>query len=141
MASWRALTIHLDTSVLIDVLTGTRPLLAAYESATAGGHRIGISTIALYEWLRGPRNELEIRLQRDLCPEDRIVPFGSVEAALAASLYRKIKSGRGREADIAIAACAIEHGATIWTVNTGHFQDIPGLRLYQPKPGTAHKKS
>jgi len=41
-----------------------------------------------------------------------------------------VKSRRGREADIAIAACAIEHEAAVWTTNRRHFQDIPGLRLY-----------
>jgi len=123
-------TIHLDTSVLIDILTRERPLLGAYERSVTAGHRIGMSTIALYEWLRGPRTDLDIRLQRDICPADRIVTFGSIEAALAADLFREVKSRRGREADIAIAACAIEHEAAAWTTNRRHFQDIPGLRLY-----------
>ena len=100
------------------------------------GHRVFLSTIALYEWLRGPRSDLELRLQRSVCPDDRIVAFGPVEAALAADLYRRVKSGRGREADIAIAACAIEHDAAIWTTNPGHFQDIPGLELYAAKRRT-----
>ena len=30
---------------------------------------------------------------------------------------------------LAIAACAIEHDAVLWTANTKDFDDIPGLRL------------
>jgi len=123
-------TVHLDASVLIDILTRQRPLLGAYERTVAARHRVGMSTIALYEWLRGPRTDLEIRLQREICPDDRIASFGSSEAAVAADLYRRVKSARGREADIAIAACALEHGAAIWTTNPRDFANIPGVRLY-----------
>ncbi|PYR73096.1 MAG: hypothetical protein DMF87_26690 [Acidobacteria bacterium] len=46
--------VHLDTSVLIDVVTRTRPLLAAYESTSAAGHRLEVSAPVLFEFLRGP---------------------------------------------------------------------------------------
>lgn len=128
------MTVHLDTSVLIDILTRDRPLLGAYERAVAARHPLGMSTIVLYEWLRGPRTELDIQLQREICPDDRIVSFGSTEAALAADLYRRVTSARGREADLAIAACAIEHSAAIWTANPRDFADIPGVRLYSAAP-------
>jgi predicted nucleic acid-binding protein len=94
----------------------------------------------MYEWLRGPRVELDLELQRELCPSDQTVAFNAAEATVAARIYKVLKRSRGREMDIAIAACAIEHGAAIWTLNAGHFHDIPGLRLYQPKPGTARSK-
>ena len=88
----------------------------------------------MYEWLRGPRIDLDIELQRELCPEDHIVTFGGVEAALAARLYRSISTARQREVDIAIAACAIEHGAALWTRNPRDFRSIPGLTLYKDRP-------
>jgi len=122
--------IHLDTSALIEIAATTRPLLRAARAAIARGDILALSTITAYEWLRGPRTEFDLELQRELCPADRVVTFGPTEAALAATLYRQLKSTRGREADIAIAACALEHGAAVWTVNPRHFQDIPGLRLY-----------
>lgn len=34
--------------------------------------------------------------------------------------------------DIAIAACALEHGAHVWTLNPDDFRDMPGLKLYDP---------
>ena len=36
---------------------------------------------------------------------------------------------RGREADLAIAACALAHGAHLWVLNRNDFQDIRDLRL------------
>ncbi len=124
------MTIHLDTSVLIEVVTTTRPLLPAYIAATEAGHRLVISSVVLYEWLRGPRVDSDIQLQRQLHPDDQIVLFGPSEAAKAGQLYRQLKRARGRQMDIAIAACAIEHAAALWTVNPVDFRDIPGLRLY-----------
>jgi predicted nucleic acid-binding protein len=124
-------TIHLDTSVLIDVFATTRPMLPAYTAATEAGHRLVISSVVLYEWLRGPRVDSDIQLQRQLHPDDQIVLFGRAEAATAAHLYRHMKRARGRQMDIAIAACAIEHGAALWTINPDDFRDIPGLMLYK----------
>jgi predicted nucleic acid-binding protein len=34
--------------------------------------------------------------------------------------------------DIAIAACAIEQRARLWTLNPEEFRDLPGLELYAP---------
>jgi len=40
-----------------------------------------------------------------------------------------VKSPRNREIDIAIAATAISHDATLWTLNARDFSDVPGLQL------------
>jgi predicted nucleic acid-binding protein len=60
-----------------------------------------------------------------LFPATESIPFGSAEALVAADSYRKIKRARGREIDIAIAACAVVHGAQLWTLNPADFKDIP----------------
>ena len=122
--------IHLDTSVLIDILTRTHPLLSAYEATAAAGHRITISTVALYEWARGPRTTVELEDRLRFFPDHDIVAFGIVEAQRAGRIYREVGRGRGREFDIAIAASAIEQGAALWTVNPDDFKDIPDLQLY-----------
>lgn len=59
-------------------------------------------------------------------------PFDAGCAETAARLYRAIPRPRGREMDVAIAACAIEHGAALWTLNMEDFDGIPDLRLYRP---------
>src|SRR6266702_1788526 len=52
-----------------------------------------------------------------------------LRAILAAELYRVIRRPRGREIDLAIAACALVHGAPFWTLNPHDFRDIPGLTI------------
>jgi predicted nucleic acid-binding protein len=121
--------IHLDTSVLIDALTGPKrsaPLLRAWID---GRERVLLSTLVLYEWLRGPRFPEEIEAQEALFPAAAAVAFGPEEAALAADLYRALRRPRGRELDLAVAACAITHGAALWTLNRKDFREIPDLRL------------
>ena len=125
------MTVHLDTSVLIDALTGPRRSLDALTVLAKEGHRLAISTIVLYEWLRGPRTRAELSAQEELFPREAAVVFGSVEADLAAKLYRQLARPRGREVDLAVAACALTAGAALWTLNGSDFRDIPDLRLSQ----------
>jgi predicted nucleic acid-binding protein len=131
-----AVTVHLDTSVLVDALTGPRDSLASVERTVAAGHVLAISTLVLYEWFRGPRTDDELADQEALLPAAASREFGPSEAAAAARMYRGLKRARGRDMDIAIAACAMEHGARLWTLNPDDFRDLPGLELYQPaRPG------
>jgi predicted nucleic acid-binding protein len=124
------MTVHLDTSVLVDALTGPRRSSAALERTVARGHVIAISALVLYEWLRGPRAPEELADQEALLPGAEARAFGPVEAARAAALYRSLKRPRGRDMDLAIAACALEQRARLWTLNPSDFKDIPGLDLY-----------
>lgn len=121
--------IHLDTSVLVDALTGPRRAAPALRALIEASERISFSTLVLYEWRRGPRHPDELRAQETLFPGDEAAPFGAREAAVAAGLYKKVRRPRGREIDLAIAACAITHGAALWTLNPADFSDIPDLQL------------
>jgi predicted nucleic acid-binding protein len=123
--------IHLDTSVLVDALSGTRRSARALRRVVEDGQRVAISTLVLYEWLRGPRVETELTDQEELLPLEHAVHFGPHEATRAAQLYRTVPRARGREFDLAVAACAIVHGAALWTLNVEDFSDIPGLRLHR----------
>ena len=124
--------ILLDTSALVDALTGLRRSGAALVEAARRGERLAFSTLVLYEWLRGPRREAELADQEALIPAASALPFGTTEALIAARLYRALAQTRDRELDLGIAAVAIAHGASLWTLNTDDFDDIPGLRLYDP---------
>jgi predicted nucleic acid-binding protein len=123
--------VHLDTSVIVDALTGGRRSLPALERTIGGGHVIATSALALYEWLRGPRSAEELADQEQLLPRAAARAFGPGEADRASRLYRALRRARGRDMDIAIAACALEHGANLWTLNPADFSDIPGLQLYR----------
>jgi predicted nucleic acid-binding protein len=122
--------ILLDTSVLIDGLTGPKRSGLALRAAIDAGERCLIPSLVLYEWLRGPRWPEEIAIQEALFPGDDAIPFGAAEAAISARLYRTLQRPRGRAFDLAIAACAIHHGVPLWTLNAVDFRDIPGLKLY-----------
>jgi predicted nucleic acid-binding protein len=121
--------ILLDTSVLVDGLTGPRRSAPALRRAIDAGERILIPSLVLYEWLRGPRQQRELAAQEALFPRETVVPFGSSEAAVAATLYAKVPRPRGRELDLAIAACALTREARLWTLNVDDFADIPGLEV------------
>jgi predicted nucleic acid-binding protein len=124
--------ILLDTSALVDALTGRRRSGAALVEAARRGERLALSTLVLYEWLRGPRRDGELADQEALLPAAAALPFGATEALIAARLYRGLARARDRELDLGIAAVAIAHDASLWTLKTGDFDDIPGLRLYDP---------
>jgi len=119
----------LDTSVLVDSLSGPKRLAQRLRKTIEQGERILIPSLVLYEWLRGPRLPDEIEAQEALFPSESALLFGPKEAALSAKLYRSLGRARGREIDLAIAACAISREAELWTLNLSDFEDIPGLQL------------
>jgi len=125
--------IHLDTSVLIDALTGQRRSLDSLRELLESPEPVSMSCIVLYEWLRGPRLKEEIEVQEALFPRANAVPFGFTEAQIASRLYKTVKRPRGREAELAIAACALCDGAALWTLNVNDFSDVPALTLWQPQ--------
>jgi predicted nucleic acid-binding protein len=121
--------VHIDTSALVDALTGPRRSLSRLTTLVEKGHPITISSLVFFEWKRGPRARAELAAQEALLPTESVVAFDGPAAALAADLYRRVARPRGREIDVAIAAAAMHQGAMLWTLNRGDFEDIPGLRL------------
>jgi predicted nucleic acid-binding protein len=121
--------IHIDTSALVASLAGTAPATGILRGFVRDGIRLGVSSLVLYEWWRGPRTEQELRDQQALLPSSGAFGFGAQEAALAADLYRRVRRPRQREWDLAIAACAVVNNAALWTLNPQDFKDIPGLEL------------
>ncbi len=124
--------IVLDTSILVDALTGPRRSAPALRRAIEHGERLLLPSLVLYEWLRGPRVTEELAAQEALFPAASALPFGPAEAARASQLYVRLRRGRGREVDLAIAACALTLGARLWTLNPRDFRDLEGLELYLP---------
>jgi predicted nucleic acid-binding protein len=105
------IVIMMDTSALVDCLTGQRRSLPTLRRAFEDGQRLAICTMVLFEWLRGPRSPEELASQEFFFPSKAALPYEPEDAKLSAKLYRalraKEKRARGREADLAIAACAI----------------------------------
>jgi predicted nucleic acid-binding protein len=122
--------IVLDTSVLVDSLTGEKRSAPALRRVFERSERVAIPALIYYEWWRGPRLPQELALAERLFPRESAIVFGLAEAALAAKLYRSVRHPRGREIDLAISACAMVREAELWTLNRDDFRDVPGLRLY-----------
>ena len=125
------MTVHLDTSALVGALSEPGDAFDRLRATISDGHRVRLSTIVLYEWLRGPRTVQELRLQEGLFPRGQIVVFDAPAAATAAKLYSTLSRARGRAADLAIAACALVDDAALWTLNPQDFSDVPDLELLQ----------
>ncbi len=121
--------IVVDTSALVDSLTGSRRSAPVMRALLADGERCVLPALVLFEWWRGPRLEPEIAAQEALFPRTAALAFGPEEAAIASRIYRSIPRPRGRELDLAIAAHAIALDARLWTLNRRDFADIPGLEL------------
>ena len=112
--------VHLDTSLLVHA-TSSIERRRRLDAAAERGDRLFLSTITLYEWLRGPRTATELTFVDALFPESEQIVFGLDAARAAARVHRA--------GDIAIAGCAIVHEAALWTLNPDDFRDIPGLML------------
>jgi predicted nucleic acid-binding protein len=119
----------LDTAVLVEGLGAGGSLRQQLRDAISAGERLAVPSLVLYEWLRGPRVTEELRAQEALFPAREALAFGAEEAQVAADLYRQLRRPRGREIDIAIAACAVVWNAPLWTLNVSDFEDIPGVQL------------
>jgi hypothetical protein len=78
-----------------------------------------------------PRNGRNVLTRPETVTPRRTDDRGERDAKTAAALSRRVKRPRQQQADLAIAACAIEHGAALWTLNAGDFDDIPDLTVYQ----------
>jgi predicted nucleic acid-binding protein len=121
--------IIVDTSALIDSLTGLKPMAHLLRGAFDKGEQVLIPSVVLYEWRRGPRSPDELAAQEAMFPSNEAIVFGTQEAILSAELYRSLTRPRTREIDIAIAATAIIREATLWTTNTADFAGIPNLKF------------
>ena len=124
--------IFLDTSVLVDAFSADADTRRCLRTALARGEVIQLPSLVLYEWWRGPRTPDQLKAQEALLPSEHGLPFGPGEAAEAARLYRTVSRARGREVDVAIAACALTWDAELWTLNLVDFDDIPDLRVRLP---------
>lgn len=121
--------IVLDTSVLVEALGAGGSMRGALRDAIVRRERMLIPALVLYEWLRGPRDPAELAAQEALFPTEAAPSFGPREARIAADLYNAVPRPRGREIDLAIAACALSWDAALWTLNVSDFEDVPGLEL------------
>ncbi|HEY5312506.1 MAG TPA: type II toxin-antitoxin system VapC family toxin [Pirellulales bacterium] len=125
----------LDTDVLSEVLKGRhRRILEMAAAYTREHQRFTLSAITLYEIERGllAKQATRLLMRLDAITEDSTVLSISLSVLRrAARLWAEARAaGRPRnDADLLIAATALEHDLALVTGNQRHFGWIPRLRL------------
>ena len=122
--------IHLDTNILIDIVTTGSPQVEMVRRWLHEGKKLAASAIAWSEFCNGPhsseqKNAVFAILQRE------VHAFDTSQAELASRLFHLTGRKRGSHADCMIAAAAMSHGIPVATRNIKDFQKfIPhGLKL------------
>jgi tRNA(fMet)-specific endonuclease VapC len=125
----------LDTDLLSEVLKGKDPQVAANSRRYLAEHeRMAFSEITLYEIIRGLRLRRASRqLAQFLNTVDtsEVFPVSRSVLLLAADLWSEAhRHGHAKnDADLMIAATALETHRVLATGNTAHFSWIAGLPL------------
>lgn len=127
--------IHLDTNYLIGLLVKGSPQAADVDGWLGAGQSLAASAIAWTEFLNGPVTPVEAS-RAEAVLGSRIIPFGQLEAVLAADLFNKTGRRRGSRFDCLIAATALLAQAEMATVNHSDFKTFQphGLRLASAPP-------
>jgi predicted nucleic acid-binding protein len=121
--------VHLDADFLVKAVSTAGPERDRLLALAAADTEIGMSAIAWYEFVRGPRTAEQLALASVVIEEDDVAVFDFGHAVAAAETFRRLGSPRRRANDIAIGTVAVALGATLWTINRGDFAGIDGLML------------
>lgn len=114
------MTIHLDTSFLINAMRPDRPEKSQLEEWLDQGADIEISAFAWAEFWCGPATAEHRKAARDLLPEP--IPLTGADAEIAARLFNLTGRRRRLFRDCVIAAVAMSSNAAVATRNVADFR-------------------
>jgi len=125
--------IHLDTCFLIDLQRERKSTLVGRATEFLREHAdevIQISCLVAMEFCEGYSDEELWKAERLLRPFSWI-PINDAVALKASRLRRslRIEGQLIPDNDLLVAACSIQHGATLATDNEAHFSRISGLKI------------
>jgi predicted nucleic acid-binding protein len=122
--------IHLDTNLLIDLVTIGSPSFAVIRKWLENGEKLAVSAIAWSEFLNGPHTKPQKDAVHAIL-EGRIADFTAKEAEQASRLFHYTGRKRGSHFDCMIAACAMSKDVQVATRNISDFEKfVPyGLKL------------
>ena len=98
--------IHLDTNLLIDLVTIGSPHIAVVRKWLVDGEELAVCAIAWSEFLNGPHTKQQKDAVHAIV-EGRVLDFTAKEAEQASRLFHYTGRKRGSHSDCMIAACAI----------------------------------
>lgn len=121
--------VHLDADFLVKAAATACPERVLLLQLAEQDAPIGMSAIAWYEFVRGPRTPEQLALAGAIIDDEDVVAFDAAIAQAAAETFRRLGSPRRRANDIAIGTTAAAEGAVLWTLNRDDFADVPELEL------------
>ncbi len=124
----------LDTDTLSAMMRRVANVQAHSNKYLLNHSKFNFSTISRFEILPGlkAKNALkQIASFNAFCSNNNAVPLSDPVVVCAADIYAELYK-RGQlisDADILIAASALEYSYVLVTNNLAHFERIPGLRI------------
>jgi tRNA(fMet)-specific endonuclease VapC len=125
----------LDTDILSEVLKQRNTTVVGKAADYLQDHgQFAFSIFTRFEIVRGHKEKGATRLLGRFelfCQHSLVLPVTDAIFARAEDLWVLARKGGHPhgDADLIIAATALEHGRVLVTGNTAHFSWIPGLRL------------
>lgn len=125
----------LDTDTLNEVIKQRNPLVVQKCTDYLQQHlQFAISAMTRYEVLRGLKEKQatkQLAQFEDFCRQSLIVPISDAILDQTAELWVQARRGGhpGKDADLIIAATALETRRVLVTGNVSHFAWIPQLRI------------
>ncbi len=121
-----------DTSIMVDLLRGGEQAIDWFEGL--GDEEIGLPGIVVLELLQGCRSKTEVRrLHTRLVKEFSILWPTRDDMQRSIDHYVKLMPESGIEImDFLIGELATGLGVPIFTLNTKHFEPIPGVEVRRP---------
>lgn len=113
--------IHLDTNILIDIVTARSAQVAMLREWLTEGKVLTASSVAWSEFLNGPHSPGQKDAVRAVLAGG-IRPFDEDQAEIASRLFHITGSRRGSHADCMIAAAALAKREVVATRNIEDFQ-------------------
>jgi tRNA(fMet)-specific endonuclease VapC len=124
----------LDTDILSAVMRQQPISMPRARAYLAAHHRLTFSIITRYEILRGLHAKnatAQLTAFARLCSASTVLPLTDEIVVRAAAIYADLHQHGAliSDADILIAATALEHGLIVVTNNVSHYQRIAGIQL------------
>ena len=121
----------LDTSILLDFLTGKgKPIVTKVERLLLDA-KAAVSVVSIYELLRGVESSQHLAQRKELISFCTVLDLTLPISQQAAEIYTflKKKGSLIHMEDILIAATAVHWRYPVMTLNSKDFSRIPGVRL------------
>lgn len=124
----------LDTDILSALMRGVPCVLDQAKKYLADHTEFTFSSITRYEILRGlkaKKASTQLVAFDAFCSRNKVLPLSDAIVVRAADIYADLYA-HGQlisDADMLIAATALEHNLVLVTNNLDHFNRIPGLRI------------